>query len=200
MSPPPSAGWDLHDRALRALLARLDSDLAAAGEKYEQLRRGLVKLFERRGATVPDVCADAAIDRIARKLDRGEDVDDVFRFAHGVARLVWLEQGRRPQAREVELDVAFALPDQAPTLEPDDPRTPCFEECLRTLESEARALILKYYVDTRPDRIRARASLASSLGLTPNALRSRAQRIRDRLERCTIACAGKPPLTEDHDV
>lgn len=200
MPSHPSASWDLHDRALRALLARLDVDPTAAGEKYEQLRRGLVKVFERRGALAPDACADDTIDRVARKLDRGEAIEDVLKFAHGVARLIWLEQSRRPQARETELDVALGVPDVSGATDAEDPRLPCFERCLGDLDPDARDLILKYYVDARPDRIRARATLASALGLTQNALRSRAQRIRDRLEQCTIACAGEPPPVKSHDV
>lgn len=199
----PAARWDLHDRALQALLQRLDADPAEAGDKYEQLRRGLIKMFERRGALVPDQCADETIDRVAGKLAHGAVVDDLFKFAHGVARLVWLEQGRRPAARETPFDIEstpMPLPTRVePVSDDDDPRLACFERCLSTLGGEARELILKYYVDVRPDRIRARATLARALGLSRNALRSRAQRIRDRLERCTMACIARRLPGRRHD-
>lgn len=187
----PSASWDLHDQALRALLVRLDPDATRAGEKYEQLRRGLVKIFDWRGVTAPDACADVTIDRVARKLDGGATIDDVTAFAYGVARLVALEQGRRPETRHVSLDEAIGMEGLGPEPVEDDERLPCLEHCLGELDLDTRTLILSYYVHARQDRIRARAALASTMGLTQNALRSRAQRIRDRLERCTNACAGE---------
>jgi DNA-directed RNA polymerase specialized sigma24 family protein len=185
------ARWDLDDRALQGLLARLDTDPAAAGEKYEQLHRGLVKIFERRGAPAPDMCADETIDRVARKLDSGATIDNVVAFAYGVARLIWLEQRRRPESREIGLDTAIDRPAATVGRDADDPRLACLERCLGELDADARHLILKYYVDARRNRISARAALATELGLTQNALRSRAQRIRDRLERCTNACADQ---------
>lgn len=190
--------WDLHDRALRHLLARLDPDPALAGDRYEQLRRGLVRFFDWRGIHAPEACADETIDRVARKLDRGVEIDDVVAFAHGVARLVALEQSRRPELRDVSLDEAIAMPGVAHD-EPDDDMMPCLERCLGTLDADARTLILRYYVEARRSRIDARAALARELGLTPNALRSRAQRIRNRLERCTLACAGRDMASRDHE-
>jgi DNA-directed RNA polymerase specialized sigma24 family protein len=162
-----------------------------AGEKYEQLRRALVKVFDWRGVAAPDTCADVTIDRVARKLDGGAIIDDVTAFAYGVARLVVLEQGRRPETRHVTLDEAISVEGLTPHPVEEDERLPCLERCLGELDTDARTLILSYYVHARQDRIRARAALASRMGLTQNALRSRAQRIRDRLERCTNACAGE---------
>lgn len=200
MSSHSPARWDLDDRALQGLLARLDADPTVAGEKYEQLHRGLVKIFERRGAQAPEACADDTIDRVARKLDSGATIDNVVAFAYGVARLIWLEQSRRPEAREIGLDTAIDQPSATVDEGADDPRLSCLEQCLGELDADARHLILKYYVDAQRDRISARAALATELGLTQNALRSRAQRIRDRLERCTNACADQPPGRSSHDV
>lgn len=189
--PSQSVSWDLHDHALHRLLFRLDADQSTAGEKYEQLRRGLVKIFDWRGASAPDICADETIDRVARKLAAGVIIDDVVAFAYGVARLVMLEQSRRPEARQVSLDEAIGVVDISPREREDNSRLPCLEHCLEELEPDARALILRYYHHARRQRIDGRAALARELGLSQNALRSRAQRIRDRLERCTNSCARR---------
>jgi DNA-directed RNA polymerase specialized sigma24 family protein len=190
MPSEPSASWNLHDRALQQLLRRLDHDASVAGEKYEHLRRALVRMFDWRGASAPDRCADETIDRVARKLDSGVEIADVVAFAHGVARLVMLEQTRRPEAREVSLDEAVGIPQPPPRRDlSDEDRLSCLEQCLDELSADARSLILRYYGETLRQRIDARAALARDLGLSPNALRSRAQRIRDRLERCVTACA-----------
>ena len=56
--------------------------------------------------------------------------------------------------------------------------------------ADARTLILEYYQDQRRQKINRRVRLATQLGLSANALRSRAQRVRDGLERCVRACAA----------
>jgi DNA-directed RNA polymerase specialized sigma24 family protein len=187
-----AARWELTASALQRLLARLDADPAKAAEAFETLRLGLTRFFDWRGAHFPDECADEALNRLARRLDERADVADLRGFALGIARLVLLERARSPQTRHDELDEQRVGP--APVPEPD--RSPalhdCLDACLAELPPEARALILDYYRDERRGKIDRRARLASELGLTANALRSRAQRVRDRLERCVRACAARP--------
>ncbi|HET9314978.1 MAG TPA: hypothetical protein VFQ51_05285 [Vicinamibacteria bacterium] len=192
--------------ALSRLLAGLHHDRERAGEAYEALRRTLVKFFDWRGATHPDECADETLDRLARKLGEGATIDDPARFARGIARLVLLERWRRPEARAVRGDDALVARVPAPAA-PDppeaEPRSACFERCLKELPSDGRELILAYYADAGRVRIEARRRLADAMRLTENALRSRAQRIRDRLERCTARCVerlgGAGPTRTDHD-
>lgn len=190
MPSESSANWGLDERALGQLLVRLDADRGRAGEKYEQLRRGLVRIFDWRGVLAPDMCADETIDRVARKLNAGTAIDDVVAFAYGVARLVVLEQSRRPEARQVSLDEAVGVADLSQRESDASPRLTCLGRCLDELDTEARTLVLGYYAHARRQRIDARAALAHELGLTQNALRSRVQRIRNRLELCTNACAA----------
>jgi DNA-directed RNA polymerase specialized sigma24 family protein len=177
--------------ALSRLLAGLHDDRERAGEAYEALRRTLVKFFDWRGATHPDECADETLDRLARKLDEGATIDDPGRFARGIARLVLLERWRRPDARLRPADDSrlAQVPAPVPPEPPEaQPRDGCFERCLGELPEEGRRLILGYYAHSGRVRIEARKRLADSMRLTENALRSRAQRIRDRLERCTARC------------
>jgi DNA-directed RNA polymerase specialized sigma24 family protein len=176
---------------LSRLLAGFHDDRERAGEAYEALRRTLVKFFDWRGATHPDECADETLDRLARKLDEGATIDDPWRFARGIARLVLLERWRRPEARTMRTDTAqLALLPAPLAAEPPDaePRSSCFERCLNELPEDGRQLILVYYAQSGRAKIEARKRLAESMRLTENALRSRAQRIRDRLERCTARC------------
>ena len=82
------------------LLARLNPDLDEAGQEYQRLRTRLVRFFDWRGATQPDECADETLDRLARKLEEAEvEVLDVQKYVYGIARLVHLEQRRRPAWR-----------------------------------------------------------------------------------------------------
>jgi DNA-directed RNA polymerase specialized sigma24 family protein len=81
------------------------------------------------------------------------------------------------------------LEDLAAPEPPEDlPRHACLERCLQELPREARDLVLQYYVSEGRSKIDNRRRLAVTLGLTDNALRSRVQRVRDRLERCIAKC------------
>ncbi|MET0224835.1 MAG: hypothetical protein ABW187_00170, partial [Dokdonella sp.] len=56
--------------------------------------------------------------------------------------------------------------------------------CLDRLGERARTLMLSYYGADGAQRIRARQRLARELGSSLNALRNRALRLRETLERC----------------
>jgi DNA-directed RNA polymerase specialized sigma24 family protein len=185
-----SVPWELTASALDRLLVRLDPDAARGAEAYEALRLTLTRFFDWRGAHFPDECADETLNRLARRLDEGADVADLRGFALGIARLVLLEQSRSPQRRQDELDEQRIGPAPIVEREPDARLHDCLERCLASLPDDARTLILEYYQDHRRQKIDRRVRLATQLGLTANALRSRAQRVRDRLERCVRACAG----------
>jgi DNA-directed RNA polymerase specialized sigma24 family protein len=172
---------------LERLLARLDPDADRAAADYEELRLMLVKFFDWRGAWAPDECADETIDRMAAKLERDTIIDDVRKYAYGVARLVLLERLRRQAHTPVEghpdltsLRVPTSAAETTPIRE-------CFARCLDALPDESRTLVLEYYMSDGKARIDHRERLAHSLALSDNALRSRVHRIRHRLERCVRA-------------
>jgi DNA-directed RNA polymerase specialized sigma24 family protein len=178
----------LNADAFALLLARLDADPERAGEAYESLRRTLTAFFAWRGASTPDECADETLDRLAGKLAAGVAIEDVRRFARGVARLVLLEHWRDPVTHEVALDEATPRAAKPPATDADEHRHACLERCLAELPDEGRRVILGYYVSDGRQRITARKRLAAELHVSENALRSRAQRLRDRLEECLTAC------------
>ena len=184
-----------HRRALSArgftrLLDRLHPDSAQAGQEYERLRRVLVKFFDWRGLASPDECADEVLDRLAVKL--GETaVDDVKKYALGIARLVALERRRGPSFSPIDETAHASIAADASNDDPD-PLRDCFDRCLEQLPEESRLLLLRYYDGERSVKISNRQRLASALGLTDNALRSRVQRLRDRLEECVRTCSSQP--------
>jgi DNA-directed RNA polymerase specialized sigma24 family protein len=174
--------------ALAHFLARLGPDHERAAAAYEALQQTLVRFFDWRGASSPEECADETLDRLARKLDEGNPVDDVKSFALGIARLVLLEHWRRPEARMVPAEEAGLEDLAAPEPVEDSPRHACLERCLKELPREACDLVLRYYVSEGRSKIDNRRRLAVAHGLSDNALRSRVQRVRDRLERCIAKC------------
>ena len=185
---PKDAERGLTAAAFASLLNRLGPDSDHAGSAYEHLRRALVSFFAWRGAATPEECADETLDRLATRLDEGVAVEDVPRFARGIARLVLLEHWRRPEARGVHLEEAGPRGTLAPEGPDDEALRECLDRCLGDLPAEVRHVILKYYGAEGRGRIDTRKRLAEDLGVSESALRNRAQRLRATLERCITHC------------
>lgn len=171
------------------LLERLHPDPDEAAAEYEHLRHALTRFFDWRGAWPPDECADEALDRLARRLEEDTAVTNLRSYAYGIARLVLLERRRQPQMTPIDEapELAGAA---APVASPEDRLHDCFERCLGNIDAENRSLLLRYYDFERQAKIANRRRLAAALGLSDNALRSRIQRLRDRLEQCIENCAA----------
>src|SRR6202035_1353560 len=94
---PPRSG--LTAASFEALLARLDSDRERAGERYETIRRRLVRLFEWRGGEGPEELADETINRVARRMSEGTEIraTDPLGYFFGVAHRVYKEVLRARQ-------------------------------------------------------------------------------------------------------
>lgn len=193
-TPTTRARWELTAEAFAKLLAGFDANPERAAAKYESLRRALVKFFDWQGAMFPEELADETFNRVTRKLDEGVELQNAATYCHGVARLVLLESRKRAETRRAEFDEAISVADPREQFatSSDDERRRCFDHCLAELPVEHRQLVLSYYQHDKRQKIDGRQTLANQLGLPLNALRSRVQRIRDRLEQCVRRClAGK---------
>jgi DNA-directed RNA polymerase specialized sigma24 family protein len=176
-----------------ALLGQLDPDPELAAEKYETIRRKLIRLFEWRGCTAPEDLADETMNRVARRLAEGIELrsNDPYGYFCGVAHLVYKEVLRRA-AREHRALESQGWPPASftPEDEPADRRLEGLRRCLDRLPPDQRDLILRYYRgEDRPgeSNIRNRQSLARDLELPMNALRIRVHRVRRKLESCVHA-------------
>lgn len=186
--------WELTAEAFAKLLARFDPDRGRAGEQYEAIRLALVKFFDWQCAFTPEDLADEVINRVARKIDEGEELRDVPTYCHGVARMVLLEHRKTFLNRRAEVEEINSFASPSETTETDE-RQDHLELCMSELPVESRQLVLRYYQDERRQKIDVRAAIADQLGIPLNALRSRVQRIRDRLEQCLkrhLAAANGP--------
>src|SRR5438067_9481747 len=96
--------WSLTQAAFDALLASLGADRDLAADRYLEIRRNLVRLFEWRGCATPDEYADETINRCAKKIGEGEEIRDVAIYCIGIARMVLREMSRDrfQQARPLE--------------------------------------------------------------------------------------------------
>jgi len=190
----PRRKWALTKEALDRLLACLDSDVEAAGEKYLLLRRNLVRYFEGRGCPFAEDHADESINRIAKRLDESEDIRDLNGYAYGIARLLLLEVYKEREREEralKELPLLRLVDDDRAEFDQVGDRLECLNHCLERLPPDGRQLIVAYYQGESQSRIENRKRLTESLGIPNRALRSRAVRIREKLEACLSTCLKK---------
>ena len=185
--------WVLTKEAFDVFLGRLDRDRDRAGEKYESIRLKLMRYFLWCGVVSPDVETDETINRVARKIQEGENISNLNAYIYGVAKNVyseWLKkQSRNQQMSEDENQI------EAPEPEEEDPdavqRRTCLDSCLQNLAEQSRVVIIEYYHFEKKDKSKHRKELASKQGVTPNALRINVHRIRLNLEACVRECLGR---------
>jgi DNA-directed RNA polymerase specialized sigma24 family protein len=172
--------------SFEGLLFWLDPDRERAGDKYEQVRFKLIKIFARRGCLTPDELADETIDRVSRKIPEiiSSYSGDRNLYFYGVAKNVYREYLKNPP-----LPQSLTEPVQS---EQNELRHQCLEKCLATLVKPNREFILRYYQGDESERIDGRKKLAESLGVAIEALRMRAHRIKSLLQKCVRECVEKP--------
>lgn len=173
------------------LLAWLDSDREGAGHKYEEIRRSLVKIFAWRKCSDAEGMADATINIVAQKacqLRRTYEGKPHLYF-YGVARnLIREYQNSRTvlvALEDVDRKNTTIVDDTDDEVEAVDA---CLRQCLETLDSGDRELVLAYYQKEGQAKIDLRRELAQRRGLDTNALRVKMYRIRGSLARCIESC------------
>jgi DNA-directed RNA polymerase specialized sigma24 family protein len=176
-----TARWSLTRKALDRLLERLGPDREAAGREYHSLRERLLDYFDCKGVQRPDSAADETLDRVARRLDEGEPVERVLPYAYGVARLVLLER-LRSQLREQRASAGAAQEWLVPPDTAEEARIACLVRSLDGLPPDDRSLIIAYYAEAGGVHREGRKLLAQRLGIRYEALKTRAHRLRRRLE------------------
>jgi DNA-directed RNA polymerase specialized sigma24 family protein len=175
----------LTQESFDALLTWLDPNRERAGQRYEEIRRRLIKIFTCRGCLEPEALADETIDRVVRRLKEieGTYVGDHALYFYGVANKVHLEYLRKKPA----------LSPPSPADDPDETEQEyeCLERCIGRLPPGNRELVLEYYQEEKGAKIDHRKHLAERLGIALNALRIRAHRIRTALQECMQDCLGQ---------
>jgi len=181
--------WSLSQQAFDKLLNAFSEDRDKAGYDYEVARRKLLRFFEWRVVESPDEYVDETLNRVARRIDEGQRIDNLMAYIAAVARLVLMEVVKaRPRAQfsldDPENKVQLTRPEPVEA----DTRLECLDRCLESLPEESRTLIIDYYQEERRVKIELRQELADRLQIPLNALRIRAHRIRLGLEKCITNC------------
>jgi RNA polymerase sigma factor (sigma-70 family) len=175
------------------LLAWLDPDREIAGQKYEVIRAGLIRIFVSKGFSDAEDLADEAINRVMKRLPEIRDtyVGEPVKYFHGVARFIVREMIRR---KEVAVEV---VPVSSSEEEIHSDEYDCLLKCLRFLQVEKRELILDYYIYDGRVKIAQHRRMASELGITEGALRGRAHHVRGNLEKCIQQCIERMKSNEN---
>jgi DNA-directed RNA polymerase specialized sigma24 family protein len=161
-----------------------DSNREAAGQKYELIRAGLIRIFVSNGFSDAEDLADRVITIVMTRLPeiRPDYVGEPARYFHGVARNVVREARRRPV---VNTDVEPVLWTEI-IYQSDEQE--CLLKCLKFLPAEKKELILEYYLYKGHDKIEHHKRMAGELGISDVALRGRAHQLRTNLEKCVKNC------------
>ena len=168
------------------LLEWLNSDREKAGQRYEVIRAGLIRLFVSNGLCDAEHYADVVIDRVIKRLPeiRATYVGDPTKYFHGVARNVIRESRRQ---KEIATDV---LPSPGRVVSDPSDTSECLSKCLELLPPDKLAFILDYHLFKGHEKIAHHREMAGELSISEGALRTRAHHLRVTLEKCVLECIG----------
>ena len=174
-----------------ALLALFSVNRDEAGEKYEQIRRGLVRYFHFKGCHDPQSLTDETINRVAAKaheFDYSKQIKPTS-YVYGFASNVLLEY-RRTAGKELSI-----TENQFPAGEIDgeaediaEAKSACLKKCLDHLPPGDKDLIIKYFAREGREKIELRQAMCDELGCTAAALHTRVFRIKAGLKKCIEEC------------
>jgi len=169
------------------LLTHLDSNRESAGEKYEQLRRKLIRFFGWWGCQNPEDLADESFDRLSRRLFQGEAVKELNGYLMGIARLLYKEHVKEQVRHRDTTQQLQQRSQEEVAFTDEESRYQCYEQCLSSLPSHSRELVLNYY-QALESKAAEREALAKKMQIPLNLLRVRAFRIRQKLGDCLAGC------------
>ena len=180
-------------QSLESLINLLDANSnGPSGTGYQLVRMKLIRYFEWQKCVAAEELTDETIDRVAKKVGQGQQIENLMGYFYGVARLVLKEYERA----ELKHQRAVAtLPRSTEEVHEDNeaaiPRLECSKKCLKELCESDRNLIVAYcQPDGRPKKER-RKDLATKLGIKLENLRLRVFRIREKLDNCVADCLNK---------
>jgi DNA-directed RNA polymerase specialized sigma24 family protein len=181
--------WELNHLAFEKLLSWLDKDHNIAAEKYEAIRRRLIKILDYRSCFDSESIADETFDRVAKKIDwliENYQGDPTLYFL-AVANNIYLEYIKKPRQEELHENIVQKETDE----EDFQPEYECLQNCLQKLNSEQREFILNYYQGEKSEKINNRKKLVEDSGKGVTNLRVQAHRIRAKLQKCVTECVER---------
>lgn len=179
------------------LLGWFSDDVEKAGEKYEEIRCGLIRFFRLRGCNEPESLTDETINRVAVKLSAVE-FDENFKmnaYFYAFASNILLEHAaQKGKIAFVEINDEFSDERVINSEKNSELKLDCLDTCLARLPAEESNLVLQYYSKNKREKTELRTSLAEEMNLKVGALHTRVHRIRLTLRNCVEKCLAKKRL------
>lgn len=179
-----------------ALLKWLCEDRDEAGEKYEKVRRGLIKYFDAKGCADPEFLTDETLNRVAKKIPRFDaaKTSNNISFIYGFARNIKFEYFLSVK-KEAKLNEAVTTGGKVflPEIlnESVNDEYVCLDKCLGKLSEADRKLMVQYYCEDKGEKIMLRKKISEDINLTVKALHTKIYRLRIPLRKCIEQCLGK---------
>ena len=169
------------------LLLWIDSDPNEAGLKLKQIEARLIRIFVSRGCTEDDSLKDEVVNRVAVRIDTvRQNYPDALRCC-----MSFVDNVHREYLREQKKKATAIPPPQPRPAEELEREDDCLKECMGKLTAAERHLFVTYFQGGKGSRIPARKGLMAELGISPNALRCQAHRLRKRVRLCLQECLEK---------
>ena len=177
------------------LLNWFSSNQEEAGEKYEEIRNGLIRFFYFKGCTDAENLADEAINRVASKLpvlNLSENVKPINLF-YGFASKIYLEYVNRLKKQEIEFntDLHSSIKTDEPMTESENKNYKCLKQCLAKLSDEESNLVVEYYSLEKSEKIEHRRKLAETMQMKIGAIHVKIHRLRKILRKCIEKCVAE---------
>lgn len=177
------------------LLDWFSANRETAGEKYEEIRKGLIRFFYFKGCADAETLADETFNRVASKLpvlDLSKNSKPVNLF-YGFASKIYLEYASGLKKREVEFNADLHNPivTEDPSAESVDKNYECLRKCLAELKIEESNLMIEYYSAEKSEKIECRKKLAEKMKMKTGALQVKVYRLRNILRKCVEKCAAQ---------
>lgn len=184
--------------AFRKFLVSLAPDPDQAAERYEHIRRALIRFFISYQAPDPEACADETFEILQRQVVGDRPIRDIEPYSIGVARNVLMKDRERRRGL-VELSVEpgrdhgprVRSPLSAAVEQTEEmAREKCMNACLRAIPAEEQKLVVQYYFGRKHDKDK-REKLARELGVTAKHLRVKVHRLKQTLKERVSECIKK---------
>lgn len=183
---------------LTALLDWFSPNQDEAGKKYEQIREGLIRYFQFRGCSDPDILADETITRVAMKLptfDMSNNVKTISYF-YGFAKNIFREYLTQKAKKEVEFESVKSL--QTASYEKNQSEDlfelECLESCLKELNVGEKELLLQYYSKNKREKLDLRQKLADQWKMKKGTLHTKVHRLKIEVRNCLKKCLNEKNL------
>lgn len=173
------------NKPLQGLFEICSSNQDEAGIVYNELRNSLVRFFQIKGDFDPDEAADSTLDRAALKIPKDTLIENLTGYCFGVARFIFLERIKHTKRLNSAAVEFYRQRNLSQINSETNDEFLVFRECFEKLTDIEQLFLRGYFADlTFAELEKSRRQICVENDITPNNLRLKVFRLRQRLENC----------------